>query len=54
MPGGLESEQFLNAQLELERRQWFREFWTHGIVAWIALVFSVISIIVSVVVAFLK
>ena len=54
IPGGLESEQYLDAKLESDRRAWFLEFWTHGIVSWIALVLSVVSIIVSVVVAFLK
>jgi hypothetical protein len=49
-----ESEQYLDAKLELERRQWFRDFWTTGIVAWIALGISIVAIIVSVLVLICK
>jgi hypothetical protein len=43
-----QSEQYLDAQLELERRKWLRDFLTGGIVAWIALGLSMISILLSV------
>ena len=34
-------------RLELEKRKWRKDFWSKGIVAWIALVLSVVSIILN-------
>ena len=33
---------------ELERRKFWRHFFTHGIVAWIALIISLISLVISI------
>lgn len=35
------------AELGLARRQYWRDFWVRGIVSWIALLLSIISLIVS-------
>ena len=37
-----------DAELELETRAWLREFWSRSIVAWIALMISIISVIIAV------
>jgi len=42
------------AEAELDRRKFWRTFWSHGIIAWIALVISVLSLCVSAYVAFFK
>jgi hypothetical protein len=36
------------AELELETRSWLRDFWSRSIVAWIALVISIISVVIAV------
>ncbi len=36
------------ALVELARRKFWRDFWTHGIIAWIALVISIASLIMNV------
>ncbi len=36
------------AELELETRAWFREFWSRSVVAWLALLISCIALTVSV------
>jgi hypothetical protein len=36
------------ASEELERRKFWRHFFTHGIVSWIAIVISLISLVISI------
>ena len=36
------------AELELETREWLRDFWSRSIVAWIAIVISIISVVFAV------
>jgi hypothetical protein len=36
------------AELELETRAWLRDFWSRSIVAWIALVISIVSVVFAV------
>ena len=36
------------AELELETRAWFRDFWTRSIVAWLALFISIISVVIAI------
>ena len=36
------------AELELETRQWLRDFWSRSLVAWIAPIISIISVAVAV------
>ena len=36
------------ARVELERRDFWRKFWTHGLVAWLALVVSIIALVCSI------
>ena len=40
------------ATVELERRAFWRAFWSHGIISWVALVVSILSLLVSAYVAF--
>jgi hypothetical protein len=35
----------VSCEIELEKRKWRKDFWTKGIVAWIALVIASISLI---------
>lgn len=42
------------AVAELERRKFWRAFWSHGVISWIALIVSVLSLCVSAYVAFGK
>ena len=37
-----------DAELELETRDWLREFWSRSLVAWLALVISVVSITIAI------
>lgn len=41
------SEEHIAAKLELERRDRNRRFWRQDLVAWLALVLSVVSLVVS-------
>jgi len=42
-----QAEEHIAAKLELERRERKRRFWRQDLVAWLALVLAVISLIVS-------
>jgi hypothetical protein len=37
-----------DAELELETRAWLRDFWSRSIVAWLALLISIVSIAVAI------
>jgi hypothetical protein len=36
------------AELELETRAWLRDFWSRSIVAWFALILSIISLVIAI------
>jgi len=43
------SPQSAGAKIEIERRLFWRKFLTHGIVAWLALIVSIIALVLSIV-----
>ena len=46
--GHIPSTERADAELELETRAWFREFWSRSVVAWLALLVSGIALAVSI------
>jgi hypothetical protein len=42
------SRERADAELELETRAWLRDFWSRSIVAWLALLISIVSIAIAI------
>jgi hypothetical protein len=42
------SSDHADAELELETRLWLRDLWSQSIVAWLALVISIVSIVIAI------